>query len=274
MSRFRFTATRFLATAIASLFALSGTARADTVIDLTVANSSGSFTVNDYFTNDQVNASGTGLINSFVRISGNTDIVEGYNTDHRPLQFDENSSPTFTKSLQLSSVSTVLIAGVVYRQFLLDINQNKPQPLLSLSELQIFVGNTGSPNGATVDVNGTLNFGLQAALVYDMDSSGNGNSILLDYNLNTGSGGSDMFAYIESSLFGTDPDSYVTLYSKFGDPNVNNDGFEEWAVADPPTFTPDPPVVPVPSSLVMLGSMLLPAFSFYWVRRRNALIAA
>ncbi len=51
-------------------------------------------------------SAGTGLINAFVRVHA-SDNEEGYNTDARPLQFDENSSPSFTKSLLLSEVPIV-----------------------------------------------------------------------------------------------------------------------------------------------------------------------
>src|SRR5262249_35951199 len=65
---------------------------------------------------------GTGVIRSFVRVQGHSDVEQGYNTDARPLQFDENNSPQFTRSLQLGFVPRVVIKGVAYREFLLDIN--------------------------------------------------------------------------------------------------------------------------------------------------------
>src|SRR5205814_1742512 len=44
---------------------------------------------------------GTGVIQSFVRLQGrgNQAVTQGYNTDHRPVQFDENTSPQFTRLL-------------------------------------------------------------------------------------------------------------------------------------------------------------------------------
>jgi hypothetical protein len=117
--------------------------------------------------------------------------------------------------------------------------------------LQIFVGNTGSPTGATVGAGGTLSFGGQASLIYDMDTGGD-NQIELDYNLNSGSGSGDMFAYIKDSLF--TGGSFVTLYSKFGPPpSANNDGYEEWAVR-----TATLPVVPLP--MAAWGGMALSGF--------------
>jgi hypothetical protein len=75
------------------------------------------------------------------------------------------------------------------------------------------------------------------------------NTIELDYNLNSGSGSGDLFAYIKNSLF--TGATYVTLYSQFGDPpgaNNNNDGFEEWAVRSVEIFNPP---VPEPASMLM-----------------------
>src|SRR4051812_2312785 len=69
---------------------------------------------------------GTGVINSFVRIqtpNAKSTVQQGYNTDHRPVQFDENPSPQFTRLLRLDDVPEVDIGGVKYREFLLDINQ-------------------------------------------------------------------------------------------------------------------------------------------------------
>src|SRR5690242_11620025 len=53
---------------------------------------------------------GTGVINSFVRIQGAAaggGAEQGYNTTARPLQFDENKSPQFTRSLTLGQVPVV-----------------------------------------------------------------------------------------------------------------------------------------------------------------------
>src|SRR5262245_12838985 len=64
---------------------------------------------------------GTGFIHSFVRLQGKgkSPVVQGVNTDARPLQMDENSSPVFTHGLKLSDVPVVDIGGVAYREFLL-----------------------------------------------------------------------------------------------------------------------------------------------------------
>src|SRR5207237_1193506 len=64
---------------------------------------------------------GTGYIDSFVRLQAKgagTQAQQGFNTDARPVQFDENTSPQFTRSLLLANVPVVDIGGVSYREFL------------------------------------------------------------------------------------------------------------------------------------------------------------
>lgn len=224
-------------------------------LDLTTSGASGSFSANDLFQQISPSSTGTGVIHSFVRISTNQDIVQGYNTDARPLQFDENTSPNFTRSLLLTNVPIVTIDGTAYRQFLLDINQTGTDPLLSLNELQLFLGNAPNLSGATVAAGtGLLSFGANATLIYDMDAAAD-NTVELNYNLNTGSGSGDMFFYVANSLF-TGANQYVYLYSSFGSPNNNNDGFEEWAVLLPSGTPFEETPVPEPGTLVLLGSGL------------------
>src|SRR5437899_1740853 len=99
-----------------------GRASAET-IDLTSVGSSG--TINGgLFQQTSTQPTGTGVIDSFVRIQNNG-TEQGYNTSARPVQFDEKTDPNYTRPLLLSSVPVVNINGVNYRQFLLDINQNK-----------------------------------------------------------------------------------------------------------------------------------------------------
>ncbi len=185
---------------------------------------------NALFRNCNQASTGTGVIDSFLRIQHNG-TEQGYNTDG-DLQYNEKTG--FTHSLQLSAVPIVNIGGTDYREFLLDINQENNHPLLSLDALQIYqadVGNRTGPIGGF----GTPRYSL-----------GSDNWILLDYSLNDGSGSGDLFAYIPNSVFGSG--EFVYLYSKFGahSPYTANDRFEEWAVR-----TPDNTVVPVPAGLIL-----------------------
>src|SRR5687768_14167350 len=140
------------------------TSDAEVLHDLT---SGGSVVINGarFSTNNQ-QPTGSGVIRSFVRVSAaNQDIVQGYNTDFRPLQFDENSSGTFTRSQTLSTMATQVIDGVEYVRFLLDINQQSNLPLLTLNELEIYLGN--APDLTNYDPNrseGGTGFGANAKI--------------------------------------------------------------------------------------------------------------
>jgi len=157
--------------------------------------------------------------------------VDGYNADARPVMDDVNTSPTFTHDITLGSVPVVNLTGVDYYEFLLDINQQNSDPLLSLDELQIYT------RAGAIGVGDNLaTLAGSSDLRYDLDGAGD-SEVLLNYNLNSGSGSGDLFVYIPKSLFAGDPNTdFVYLYSQFGasttpPPNwENNDGFEEWAV--------------------------------------------
>jgi hypothetical protein len=204
------------------------------MLDLTTSGATDS--INDaWFYEAHAASTGSGVIDSFVRISTNDAIEEGYNTGYRPLEFDENTSPTFTHNLLLNDVPIVNLGETDYREFLLDINQNKSGDgrLLSLDEIEIYLGNAGDLTGYS---------GGLGTLIWELDDGAN-NYIKLDYSLNTGSGSGDMFAYIPDNLF-TGGD-YVYLYSRFGENFANTANFEEWAVRTETT------VVPVPGAVIL-----------------------
>ena len=182
---------------------------------------------------------GTGVIQSFVRVQGAANgggSEQGYNTVVRPLQFDENKSPSFTRSLRLGDVPTVTVGGTAYREFLLDINQKSSAPRLSLDEVRIFIA--GQPNLTGYDPGSMTLAGRIAS--FDLDA-GSDSSIILDSRLNSGSGSGDMFLLVPAASLAGSADSFVYLYSKFGVQSgaTANGGFEEWAVRT--TGTPPPP---------------------------------
>ena len=187
-------------------------------------------------------SSGSGVIDSFVRIGANIPVIQGYNTDYRPVQFNEDTTATFNYALPLQDVPTVLVDGQFYREFVLDINQNGCNPqdqvscLLSLDSVMLFA----SGSNLLHDFDGT-NFTVAgngpADLLYNMGD----NYIKLDWELvGSGSGSSDMSLFIPETVFAAYPDCYfgsatcatkIALYSKFGVNFGNTDGGEEWAEA-------------------------------------------
>ena len=195
--------------------------------------SRGAELVADGFIARQVAAqpTGTGHIHSFVRVQGAAaggGAQQGYNTTARPLQFDENKSPQFTRGLTLGQVPVVVVNGVAYREFLLDVNQKASAPLLSLDQVKVFLG--GRPDLTGYDAAaGTL---AGRPPVFDLDADGDV-SLILDARLNSGSGSGDMVLLVPDANFaGADPGTSVYLYSQMGGQAGAraNGGFEEWAV--------------------------------------------
>jgi hypothetical protein len=215
--------------------------------DLTTAGSSCSFTTGiDLYMQADPQPTGTGVIDSFVRIQSNG-TEQGYNTDARPVAFDEKTDPNFTRSLLLTQIPEVTINGVTYREFGLDINENNSPSghLLSLDQLKIFMSPSDAQNTTNVNALGTL--------VYNLDATG-GNWIKLDYSLGSGSGSGDMFAYINTNLFSANLyGPYVTLYSQFGTHYRSDAGFEEWWVRQGQGGAS---AVPEPTSVLLLCSGL------------------
>ncbi len=215
------------------------------MVDLTTRGAEG--VLNDaLFRQCDAQPTGTGVIRSFVRLqppNGTVSVEQGYNTDARPVELDAHPNANFNRSLRLADVPRVVVNGVTYREFLLDINQQGTRPLLSLDELRVYVG--GSPNLTGYNASLRQLAGLDP--VYDLDAGGD-NWVKLNYRLNSGSGSGDMFALVPDRLFpGGSADSYVYLYSKFGLQYGANAGFEEWAVRTGTGISV--PTPPAPSSL-------------------------
>jgi hypothetical protein len=205
------------------------------VLDLTTAGAEALLDSGAIVRQTDAQPTGTGHIRSFVRLQGAAPGgggQQGYNTEARPLQFDENKSPQFTRSLTLGQVPVVVVNGVAYREFLLDVNQKTSARFLSVDEVRVYLGSVASLTG--YDAAARTLAGLGA--VYDLDSNGDV-SVRLNAALNAGSGSGDMKLLIPNAAFaGASLSDFVYLYSKMGAQAgaTANGGFEEWAVRSLP----------------------------------------
>jgi hypothetical protein len=227
-------------------------ANAEVTFDLAISSPQNAGNGGLFYRTD-LQPTGTGVLQPFVRIQGKP-VEEGYNTDGA-IEFDtkDHAGQNWTHSITLADVPIVTIDGVQYREFILDINESTAQAnrFLSMNEMEVYLSDT---NVLSSFDRTTHTFASPAAnvttLVYDLDTGGD-KLVRMDYSLASGSGSGDMFAYIRADLFvGSGP--YVYLYSKFGNPDVSDAGFEEWATRPGAT-----PTVPLPASvwggLTLLG---------------------
>jgi hypothetical protein len=264
-----------LAVAMVLLFA---TANAEaSYLNLQTTGSSG--TINGAIFSQGAQLSGTGVFPAFVQVAGggSPNVHSSYNTTVNNV-LDNGSSDQFNFTLTLSQMVTVNVNGTNYFQFFLDINENNNaiDKYLSLDELRVFSGPVAL-NQSTTDVDTIAPFPL-GTLRYDM---GAGNGILLNYDLETGSGRADM-VFLVPAWAGAPTDA-VYLYSKFGVIGTNcstttvssacvptgdygnSDGFEEWALGTGGSVIPEPSTY----ALYALGAAML-FVSGWWQKRRVA----
>jgi len=139
------------------------------ILDLTTEGSSG--TINgSIFEQFMGTPAGTGVIDTFIRIQG-FGVQQGYNSDGRPVQYNEDTSAQWNHSLLLNmdNVPIVTKGSVDYRAFLLDINQDG-QPTLSLDKIEVYLEATGDLLGHP---------GNFSTPIYDLDA-GEDSWIMLD----------------------------------------------------------------------------------------------
>ena len=245
---------------VAAVLGYTGAAQASTIIDLTAGGSGGSNGALYVWTDIQ--GTGSGVIDAFLRIQ-NRGTEQGYNHSLGHNVPWDTKPGTHTHDIQVEDLVIKNVSGIDYYEFLLDINESNghDNELLSLDNIQIFTRNgpISSPDES---------FSHLGNQRFNNDNGANGDTtVLLNYNLNPGSGAGDMFLYVPVSLFAGALDSdYVYFYSLFGNMNESDAGFEEWAMlqnVNEPGGGPggggggnQPPAVPEPGTMLLMGSGL------------------
>ena len=202
------------------------------------------------FTTNDANA-GTGVFPAFVQLQGqnnDTDDIptteQGFNSDSAPIE-DSGNSSTFNHSIQVGDIPTEEIDGVTYFVFRLDLNEPNNgvvAGLATLNSLKLYSAADGDLTPAV----GDLTAPAGATPLYDMDSSGDIQVVLADWN--TGSGHGDYVVKIPVADYGDlSPDDYIYLFAEFS--NAQG-GFEEFALG--PTTSPPPPPPPTPHAALSI----------------------
>jgi len=200
-------------------------------------------------------SSGTGVFKPFLRVQGN-DTEKGYNTDGDIDEDFDTKTGTWTHSITLSEIpfnpdsSDVGYSG---REFLIDINEKTRHPTMTVNEYQWWLTRkpdlTGyAPTGSGINLQwsdeeedpvwvGEIDWDFAKDEPIDR-------AIIMDYNVNTGSGKADYRIIIPDHYFQSalarynDREGYPTLTEEtaymvlYVEHEGTDSGFEEWGVRD------------------------------------------
>jgi uncharacterized repeat protein (TIGR01451 family) len=194
-----------------------------------------------FLTEDPNLVTGTGRFPAFVQIQASPQengVEEGFNTNFRPPVEDTQNPLVHNHAIVLGDIPTVTIGGVVYRQFLLDLNEpnDGTHPQINLDTLKIYSASVGD-----------LSTLAGANQLFDMDGGADGKTGgLADADVSvqltdwtSGSGHGDYKVLIPDSYFANLTNStYIYLDSQFSGADA---GFEEWALGLAPTTPPPTP---------------------------------
>ena len=199
-------------------------------VDITAAGSSTN--IGGVIFTDAVNVgSGTGGYNTFLAISDNDGIEQGFNSDDTPPIDTTNKDidQAKTHTVLLSSLVVVTVGGQQYYQVRVDLNEanSDPNAQISLDQFKVYTSTNG-----TIESTTTLFNPANATLKYDMDAGGNV-SVLMSDAESSGSGTDDYSVLIPVSTFaGQDPTTtYVYFFIQMGAAGADwgaTSTFEEW----------------------------------------------
>ena len=220
-----------------------------------------------YVFNIDPQPTGTGNIDPFLKFTTSNPGEQAYNFDYdayAPVAGnDAYGSSNWTHLLLASDLGTFEgstfggVAGVNYFKFIIDLDQTKSDPYISLDQLVLSYSLDGTLHPPVTFSGGEPVAPNLGTVFYDMS----GNKLLLNYALNNGSGGGDYEFYVPAT--GVPTNAYIYLYNSMGymgswtDPGgttypvVNNDGPDEWWAVT------GAPVIPEPASLMLVGTGLI-----------------
>ena len=203
-------------------------------IDLTTANSSEDIGGAIFLDSANV-GSGTGNYNTFLKLENNDGDVAGFNSDFNDPSNSEIGASQ-TETVLLANIPIVIIDGVEYYAFRVDLNEKNSDPAgqITLNTFTLYASDSG-----TIAALSDLQDPDIADVVYDMDTAyndqyGTTDGVTLELSeVSTGSGTDDYSVLVPVSEFeGYDPaTTYLYLYVDMGEPSSDyeeNSGFEEW----------------------------------------------